>query len=129
MYYPTIEKIIEYNVIILNVINVKKKDKPEVLSKVKILNIINECKNLEGDVYDKAVFLLRELIQKHPFASGNRRTAFVVTKDFIIKNKEKFKIKEDPKQARIMVGIREGYYKDEEIKEWIKHGKIKKFER
>ena len=92
---------------------------------------------LVGSVQELAVpqghspfeILLRELIQKHPFASGNRRTAFIVAKDFVLKNKEKFKIKEDPKQARIMIGIREGYYKDSEIKGWIKYGEIKKFER
>ena len=73
--------------------------------------------------------LLKELTQKHPFASGNRRTAFVVTKEFVLQNKGNFKIKDDPKYARVMIGIREGYYKDNEIKEWIKNGKIKEFKR
>ena len=129
MFYPPIEKIIEYNFIVLNIIKVKKADKSEVLSKQKLLDIVKGCKNLKGDVYDKAAFLLKELIQQHPFASGNRRTAFVVTKYFVLKNKGKFKIKDDPKQARTMLGIRESYYSDEEIREWIKNGKIRKFER
>jgi len=67
--YPTPERIIEYNLLVLTVIKIKKADKPEVLNKQKIIDIIGECEKLEGDIYDKAVFLLKSLIQKHPFAS------------------------------------------------------------
>ena len=31
--------------------------------------------------------------------------------------------------AKIMTGIRENYYADEEIKNWIKHGTIREFKR
>jgi len=127
--YPTIEKIIEYNIIVLNLIKVKKADKPEVLSRQKINETLEECMKTEGNIYDKAVILLKGLIQKHPFASGNRRTAFIVTKDFIISNNEKFKIKDDPKYAKVMLGIREDYYQDKEIMGWIKDGKIRQFKR
>lgn len=127
--HTTPEKVIEYNLLALNMIRAKKSDKPEVLSKNKLIDVIEECKNLKGDIYDKAVVLLKGLIQKHPFASGNRRTAFIVTKDFLLTNKARFGIKDDPKQARVMIGIREGFYTDKEIKDWIKNGKIKEFER
>jgi|SRR3989344_5988015 len=127
--YPDIEEVIECNVLALRLIKVKKADKPEVLSVKRINEVIEECKKTKGDVYSKAVILLKGLVQKHPFASGNRRTAFIITKDFIIQNNEKFKIKDDPKYARVMIGIREDYYSNEEIKEWIKNGKIKKFKR
>ena len=127
--YPNPEKIIEYNLLVLNIIYAKKADKPELISKSKLIDVIEECKNFKGDIYDKAVILLKGLIQKHPFASGNRRTAFIVTKDFLLANKVKFGIKDDPKQAKVMIGIREGFYTDNEIKEWIKNGKIKEFER
>ena len=128
-FYPTIEKVIEYNLMVLNLIKVKKADKPEVLSRQKISEVIEDCKKLKGDTYDKAVILLKGLIQKHPFASGNRRTAFIVAKEFVISNNETFKIKDDPQYARIMIGIRESYYQDKEIKQWIKDGKIKEFKR
>lgn len=127
--YPTPEKIIEYNLLVLNILKVKKADKAEVLSHRKIVEIIDECKDMRGDIYDKAVFLLKSLIRKHPFASGNRRTAFIVTKDFLLSNKAKFKIKDDPKYARVMLGIREHSYIDKEIKDWIKNGKIREFKR
>ena len=127
--YPTVEKIIEYNFMVLNVIKVKKADRPQVLSHQKIFDIVNECEKLDGDIYDKAVCLLMGIVQKHPFASGNRRTAFIVTKNFVLINNGKFKIVDDPKQAEIMLGIRQDYYTDLEIRIWIKDGKIKKFKR
>ncbi len=33
------------------------------------------------------------------------------------------------KNSKIMIGIRENYYSNNEIKNWIKNGKIRKFER
>lgn len=127
--YPTADRIIEYNVLALTIIKVKKADRPMVLSSGRLDCIIKECKNLEGDLYDKAVSLFKGIIQLHPFASGNRRTAFIVTKEFLKENGGKFNIEDDPKQAKVMLGVREKYYTDEEIKEWIKHGKIKPFKR
>ncbi len=127
--YPTPERVIEYNLLVLTVIKAKKADQPKVLIHQAIVNTIEECKQLEGDIYDKAVCLLKGIVQKHPFASGNRRTAFVVVKEFLLKNNASFKVKDDPSYARVMLGIREKFYKDEEIKEWIKNGKIKEFRR
>ncbi|HII29640.1 hypothetical protein COT48_06365 [Candidatus Woesearchaeota archaeon CG08_land_8_20_14_0_20_47_9] len=127
--YPTPESIIELNLMVLNIIKMKKADKAEVLSYSKIAKIINGCRRLEGDVYDKAAFLLKSLIQQHPFASGNRRTAFIVTKEFLLNNNKRFGIKDKAEQARVMLGIREGYYSDEEVKEWVKNGKIREFKR
>lgn len=127
--YFTPERIIEYNVLALTIIKVKKADRPDVLSRGRLDFIVKECKECKGDLHDKAVCLLKEIIKGHPFASGNRRTAFIVTKAFLEENGGKFNIEDDPKQARVMLGIRENYYTDEEIKEWIKNGKIKEFKR
>ncbi|HLC91069.1 MAG TPA: type II toxin-antitoxin system death-on-curing family toxin [Candidatus Nanoarchaeia archaeon] len=127
--YPTVEQIIEYNVLAITLIKVKKADCPQVLSHARIELIIKNCKELDENLYDKAVCLLKGIIQLHPFASGNRRTAFVVAKEFLKENGGKFNIDDDPKQAKVMLGIREKYYTDKEIKEWIQHGKIKEFKR
>ena len=78
--YPSPERIVEYNILALELIKVNKADSPQVLSMAKLREVIEECENKEGDVY--------------------------------------------PDYAKAMVGIREGYYSDEEIKEWIKNGKI-----
>lgn len=127
--YPTAERIIEYNMLALDIIKVKKADKPKVLSYQKILDAIEQCKQTHGDIYDKAAVLLKELVQKHPFASGNRRTAFITAKDFLLMNKAKFKVKDEPAYAKVMTGIREGFYSNEEIMEWLKNGKIREFRR
>lgn len=127
--YPNPEKIIEHNLLVLNILKVKKADKAEVLSYQKLAEITEGCESLEGGIYDKAVYLLKNIIQKHTFASGNRRTAFMVTKYFLHNNKAVFKIKDEPKYAKIMIGIRENYYEEFEIKEWIKYGKIREFRR
>ena len=129
MIYPDKEKILEYNLLALTIIKAKKGDQPKVLNEHAIDIVIEDCKKLEGDIYEKAILLLKGLIQKHPFASGNRRTAFIVTKEFLLKNGGVFRIKDDPIQASVMQGIRENFYKEEEIKEWIRNGKIRKFER
>lgn len=127
--YSTVERIMEYNLLALSLIKAKKSDKAEVMSYKKLADAVESCKNLEGDIYDKAVLLLKRLIQGHPFASGNRRTAFIVAKDFLLANGAKFAIQDNPEQARVMLGIRENYYNDSEIKEWIMHGKIREFKR
>ncbi|MBI4739846.1 type II toxin-antitoxin system death-on-curing family toxin [Candidatus Woesearchaeota archaeon] len=127
--YPTPERIVEYNVLVLEIVKVKKADNPKVLSTSKLREAIAECEDNPGDVYDKAAVLMKGLVQKHPFASGNRRTAFVATKEFILKNNAKFAISDDPDSAKVMQGLRENYYSHEELKEWIQHGKIRGFKR
>ncbi|MEM3374179.1 MAG: type II toxin-antitoxin system death-on-curing family toxin [Candidatus Woesearchaeota archaeon] len=127
--YPSPELIIQFNALAITMFETKKADSSKLLSYTKLLEAIEKCKKTEGDIYDKAAVLLIELVKAHAFASGNRRTAFITTKDFIKKNKAKFNIKDDPTNAKILTGVREGYYKTNEIKEWIKNGKIRKFER
>jgi death-on-curing protein len=129
MIYPTPEKIIEYNILVLALIKVKKADKAQVMSYKKLQDVIEGCKNFDDNIYGKAAYLLKNLVKAHAFASGNRRTAFISTKDFLISNNIKIKIENDPKYAKVLTGIREGYYTDEEIKEWIKHGTIREFKR
>ena len=127
--YPSVEKIIEFNLLALNVIKVKKADKPQVLSKTKIYGVIDSSKAFNGDLFDKAVVLLKGLIQAHAFASGNRRTAFIAVKYFLVMNNQKLGVRDEPENARVLLGIREHYYNDGEIKEWLKNGKIKPFKR
>lgn len=55
--------------------------------------------------------------------------SWLVTNNFLTKNNSKMKIKDEEKNAKVMIGIREGFYLNQEIKEWIKNGKIKEFKR
>lgn len=127
--YPTAEKIIEINKIVLNRIKVKKADKPDLLSYKALSDAIEECKSKDGSIYEKAACILKGITQKHPFASGNRRTALVVTEDFLMENEAEAKFKNDPEEAKIFKGIREGYYTDGEIIKWLKTGEIREFKR
>ncbi len=127
--YPNSEKIIEYNKLLLKEIKVKKADQPKILSYIKLKESIASCKKIKSGIYDKAGCLLKELIRKHPFASGNRRTALFTTLKFLENNHINTKVKNNPKHARILTGIREGFYSNEEISDWLKNGKIREFKR
>ncbi len=127
--YPNVDVIIAFNALAITMFDVKKSDKVEMKSYSKISNAISKCKVEEGDIFDKASVLLIELIVGHPFASGNRRTAFIATLDFLKLNRAKFGITDNIQNANVLKGIREGYYSKNEIKEWIKNGKIREFKR
>jgi prophage maintenance system killer protein len=127
--YPSVEEIEEFNLLALTLIKVKKADAHKVLSRSKILAAIEVCKNKDGDVYWKATALLIALVGAHAFASGNRRTAFIAAKSFVSSNKGRFMIVDDPAHAKVMRGIRENYYSESEVMEWIKNGKIRGFRR
>ena len=126
--YPTVQELIEFNVIVLDSIKIKKADQNKVLSYQKIKNIIEGVKISDGDIYDKATYLMRQTVSQHAFASGNRRTAFIVSKFFLQSNNEAFNIPDNPDYARIMIGIPDNY-RDDEIKNWIKNGNIREFKR
>ncbi len=125
--YPTVEEIIQANKDILAKLKVYKAEKFGLLAGRHLIEeILQKVKRKHGDVYDKAIILLKELIIRHPFESANRRTAVVVTAVFLDINRKKINIIHD---TNILQGIREGYYKDEEIKGWLKGGKMRAFKR
>ena len=129
IWYPSLNKIVECNYLALSLFRVKKSDQAKLLNGNHILKIIDQMKEDKGDEFDKALILLKGIIKKHPFASGNRRTAFIILKIFLQKNNIKIKIVDKPENARTMLGIREGFYDEDEILEWIKNGKIRTFRR
>lgn len=126
--YPTVEDVIEINKKVLQEIKVRKADRSALLHSGRAIleSVIEDTKEKRGDIVDKTVILLRGIIQRHPFESGNRRTAFVAAKSFLEVNGKRLNIVHD---INILQGIREGYYVDDEIKEWLRGGKIRAFER
>ena len=122
--YPTIEEIVQANYTVIKEINVSRKDYHRIYHRDRIIKILEEMKKLEGDLYDKAVFLLKNLIISHPFGSANRRTAYVVTHTFIWEN-----IGEAPhiklEDEKFLEGIRHGWLGDEEVKLWLQGKKMK----
>ncbi len=124
----TYSEIVKYNELAIEKIIVKKADKHEILSNAKITKVVNKCKR-GNEPYGVAACILKGLIQEHPFASGNRRTAFMATQEFLDRNNVELNVDNSGKQARVLQGIRENFYKDKEIKDWLKTGKIREFER
>jgi len=57
--YLSVEQVIEYNVLAITLIQVKKADKAELLDKSRLMVVVESCKKVDGGVYDKAVFLLK----------------------------------------------------------------------
>ncbi len=126
--YPFVDDIREVNKKVLQEIKVKKADRSALMpgGKLIIETILKETKEKEGDIFDKAVILLKGLVQRHPFESGNRRTAMVVTASFLEVNEQRLNIAHN---VKVLQGIREDYYQDDEIKSWLKGGEIRDFER
>jgi len=127
--YPTVDEIQYYNTIAIEMFRKSKRDQTKTISASYIKTAIDKAKMNSGDIYDKAARLLIELTRIHAFESGNKRTAFLTTKKFILKNEGKFNIPDTVNNVKVMIGIRENYYSQDEIKEWIVHGNIKKFKR
>ena len=127
--YPTVDEIQYYNTIAIEMFRKSKQDIAKTISISYLQKSVDKVKINPGDIYDKASLLLIELTQMHAFESGNKRTAFLTTKKFVIKNEGKFNIPDTVNNVKVMIGIREKYYTQKEIKEWIINGKIKKFER
>lgn len=80
------------------------------MSEFKIRDAVNECKCIRGNIYIKAATLLENLVKKHSFASGNRRTALAVVIKFLVDNNKETRIKNEPEFARILTGLRRFLY-------------------
>lgn len=123
--YPIVEEIIATNKRVLEVHRAKKADKHELLgTKHQIQEIIDKAKIKKGDIYIKSAVLLKELTISHLFASGNRRTAYLVTNDFVYKNKKR-DIEKTEKEVEIFKKIRYRDISEEELAKWIKNKKSK----
>ena len=86
--YPDVDAVVEANKIVLKEIKALKADRHDLLAggKQKIQKVLDNAENAPTDIYGKAAILIVSLAKAHAFASGNRRTAYVVTKEFLIHN-------------------------------------------
>ncbi len=125
--YLTVDELIELNKYVLKVFKDKKGDRHEILDMVKIIDVIYDVEELDEDIYFKAAYLMFNVVRGHAFGSGNKRTAYSTVTKFLEKNKKTYKLESNKiVNPKIMIAIREGRYSLEEIREWIKDGKIKK---
>jgi death-on-curing family protein len=125
--YLTVRELIEINKYVLKAFHDKKGDKHEILDMVKIIDVIYEVEEMKGDIYEKAAYLMFHIVRGHAFGSGNKRTGYSAMKEFMNMNDKTYKLKDDNIiNPKIMIAIREGRYTLDEIREWIKYGRIKK---
>ncbi len=115
--FPTVRQIVEINRRILEEIRVDKRDRHVVWSEEAIHDALSESRRAQGDIYDKAAVLVMELVKRHPFKSGNRRTAVAAASYFLSENGHPPVTGGDPK---ILAGIRLGIYNRAQVKAWLK---------
>lgn len=121
--FPTVDEIIDVNRRVLAEIPVKRADRHQVLSRVKLQFILDDAMKTNDDVYNPATELLFGIVKGHPFASGVRRTAVTVTSVFLKLNGSETEV---PHDSDALKGIREGFYNKSEVKEWLKGHGIRK---
>ena len=127
--YPTVELLILTNKRVMEETKVTKAEKHGLLTDKKTLgDIIKKVKETKGNIYNKAATLLMELTQKHPFESGNRRTAFLATINFLEVNKIEVKLNKD-KIENILQGIRERFYTLNDVSKWLQGEDMREFKR
>lgn len=124
--YPSVDGLIALNKQLLAEIKTKKADTFQLLSRQRLQAVMKKVENEGVDIYDKAAILLMELVQQHPFASGNRRTALTATLTFLQINGQDIEAEYDP---QVLQGIRERFYTTDEIKAWLRGHEIRKFKR
>ena len=83
--------------------------------------IVRETRKYEGDIYQKAAFLLSKIIYTHVFKDGQHRTAFATTEMFLRKNGARIYYRDYKEAQRFLKEI--GQYKIDEIAEWLRHGR------
>jgi prophage maintenance system killer protein len=106
---------------------IKKADRHKILSRGRIELVLKNTQSCDGDLYDKAVTLLKGLTEMpHSFDSANRRTAFLAAMSFLEINGQTSNVVPD---ARVLLGIRQHFYSDSEIREWLNGHAIRPFER
>ncbi|OIO26545.1 hypothetical protein AUJ14_01640 [Candidatus Micrarchaeota archaeon CG1_02_55_22] len=71
-------------------------------------------------MFNHAACLITGLTRAHAFASGNRRTAYLVAKSFLEENKSNLKVKDGEEAIAVLKRVREGSINEKELKAWLK---------
>jgi|SRR5690625_18232 len=122
MRYLTEDEIIEINHFVIEKYSPAE---PVGLVQPKVLNMIVE--NPKQDVFGKELYptlieksanIYKNLVQKHIFINGNKRTAFLAMKTFLAFNGYALKVGTD-EAVDFTVKIAKKSLQDKEISEWI----------
>jgi death-on-curing protein len=74
--------------------------------------------DLHSTIIDKAAALLESIITNHPFVDGNKRTAYVITRLFLMENGYEIAASAEEKY-KMVNGTAEGIFRYEQIREWL----------
>jgi prophage maintenance system killer protein len=118
IWFPTIEDVKESNKIAVTQYKAVKAERFEVLSEKKIQEAIDYLKSKEGSIEIKASALLLQISDKHPFSSGNRRTAYLMMNMFLWKNSGYIIAKKRVLIEELFKRIRRESLSEEDILQW-----------
>ena len=78
----------------------------------------------EPDLAELAAAYIWGIVRNHPFVDGNKRTAYVVFRSFLMMNGWDLSATQDEKYA-MTHGIAAGTYSEIEVSEWIRFFMVK----
>lgn len=90
------------------------------LPEQKLQNVVDEAQEQE-DTYERGAVLLRDLITTHVFKDGNKRTAWVTTRQYLKQHGEE-PAGADASPERVLTRIQR--FEVPEIAEWLRNGSI-----
>ena len=89
------------------------------ISKHNLDFIVEYVRDYEGDVFDKAAFLMFYIAFSHPFLNGNKRTAFLTAEVFLRANGWHIKCGAD-EALGFLLEVASGDKTIEDVKRWIR---------
>ena len=128
--YPTLDDVIRVNQDLfgLDAPNpFRRAEKHQLEAPSQIILALKLMREESRSGWYKAAVLLKALC-KRPFASGNKRTAFLMAYAFLIQNglyQESTAnpvIDEPDRNTSVLVGTRQGYYTVDDLAEWYETG-------
>lgn len=117
---PTPEGILLAHEEIEEAYDMKYRGTRTVAPKVDLREIVAGAAELDGE-YLRAAYLLRKLITAHVFEDGNKRTAWVVAREYLLRNDLEPAARREEVE-RVLRRIRR--YDVEEIARWLASGSI-----
>jgi len=121
LWYPSVLDAKRANKVAIENFRATKSERFEVLSHDKLNNALERCKKKPGSVEKRAVCLLKSVSDAHAFASGNRRTSYILMNEFLWKNKGYMIAKKKEYTSQLFKELRRRDVKEKEILNWYKH--------
>lgn len=123
MEFPTVQGVIELHADIL----ARTEGTPGILNRESIHSAIDRCQwgpfASAPTLQDRAALLLRGICQDHPFADGNKRTAFAATDAYLVKNGSGIDQRADV--VSFMLEVAQGRVGLEDIAAWLVRNQTK----